>query len=78
MEGSVDTQKKSGMTVDEKKEYAKLEVESINSLLSIGCSCKGKCSSRKCMCKNYGRVCTDDCKCNSGCCTNRNSLSTEL
>ena len=56
-----------------KEQFAKQQQDEIELLLSetSGCNCKGKCSSRKCPCRNYGRTCGAQCKCQHDKCTNR-------
>ena len=56
-----------------KEQFAKQQQDEIEILLSelSGCNCKGKCSSRKCPCRNYGRTCGAQCKCQHEKCINR-------
>lgn len=35
------------------------------------CSCKGKCATRRCDCKEKETICSNECGCNEAKCTNR-------
>lgn len=66
------------MTEEEKKLFAKQQEEEINLILSSSCcNCKGKCTNRKCPCRNYGRRCSADCKCSPNQCVNRDNATVE-
>ena len=44
---------------------------------SNGCHCKGKCSNRKCPCRNFGKECGAQCRCQHDKCSNRVCLFNE-
>ena len=60
------------MSREEKEKLIKRQETEIDLLLSgDGCHCKGKCSSRKCPCRDYGKECSAACSCLAQRCVNR-------
>ena len=57
---------------EDREKLARKQRSEIDLLLSesYGCHCKGKCSNRKCPCRNYGKVCSANCSCNKEKCVN--------
>lgn len=62
-----------------KEAFAKQQEDEIDLLLSEsnGCHCKGKCSNRKCPCRNFGKECGAQCRCQHDKCSNRVCLFNE-
>lgn len=56
-----------------KEAFARQQEDEIDLLLSEsnGCHCKGKCSNRKCPCRNFGKECGAQCRCQHDKCSNR-------
>lgn len=57
----------------------KLNTVEIDQLLSEddGCHCKGKCTSRKCPCRDFGKSCSAHCSCRADQCMNRQQPEAE-
>lgn len=62
-----------------KEAFARQQEDEIDLLLSEsnGCHCKGKCSNRKCPCRNFGKECGAQCRCQHDKCSNRVCLFNE-